>query len=223
MIVEVVSGTVIVVSAALGVAIAKHKEVKQKSAEIEALSRSLNGYAETYIFENADINMIHNCKNTIEELFGNDIGNIEKEFAKRKTIEDKKRYAQEIVHKIAGSMNVRIDAIKIENLPVCLYGVAYTNDENDDMYGIMLNEILVIDNPIQFVKTTCHELRHLVQYQAILNNIWGFSNQRIAQYMYGSKKENYVDEGSMDAYKKQSIENDANKYADAVMDAAFNY
>lgn len=223
MIVEVVSGTFIVVTAALGVAIAKHKEVKQKNAEIKALTRSLNGYAETYIFENADIDMIHNCKNTIGELFGNDIANIEKEFAKRKTIEDKKKYAQEIVQKIADSMNVRIDAIKIETLPVYLYGAAGPDYENDDMYEVVLNEILIIDNPIEFVKTTCHELRHLVQYQAILNNTWGFSNQRIAQYMYGWKKGNYVEDGSMYAYQKQGVENDADKYADAVMDAAFNY
>ncbi len=211
MIVEVIGGTVIVVSAALGIAIKKHKEVKQKNAEIEALRRSLNGYAETYSFEKADEELIKKCQAKIKELFHN---GIEKEFNKYQTIEERKAFAQKVVSELAKCMNVKVDKIKIEDLGPCTRGVAVPDNGEVTIY---LNEVILVADPEQLVKTMCHELKHCVQYQALTNNVWNYSPQRLAQYLYSWERYVSCDSiESYEAYVKQIIEIDANKFADRI-------
>lgn len=207
MIVEVIGGSVIVVSAALGIAINKYKEVKQKNAQIDALRRSLNGYAETYSFEKADEELIKKCQAKIKELFHD---GIEKEFNKYQTIEERKAFAQKIVFELAKCMNVKVDKIKIEDIGLNVLGITV---HKDDEVTIYLNEVLLVADPEQLVKTMCHELKHCVQYEALTNNVWNYSPQRLAQYLYSWN--DYVDSDE-EAYKNQIIELDAFKFADRI-------
>mgnify|MGYP006383656453 CR=1 FL=1 len=74
-----IAGVAIVLTASLAYAVNKYREIREKNIEIEALRRSLNAYAETYAFENADEELIKRCQSKIKELFN---GGIEKEFNK---------------------------------------------------------------------------------------------------------------------------------------------
>ena len=62
----IIAGVAIVLTASLAYAVNKYREIREKNIEIEALRRSLNAYAETYAFENADeewLNFVVNNRN----------------------------------------------------------------------------------------------------------------------------------------------------------------
>ena len=64
----------------------------------------------------------------------------------------------------------------------------------------------------------CHEFRHCVQYNSISDNKKGYSNERIAQWIYSLN--NYVAVEYMEdmaGYESQIAEVDANNFAEAVM------
>lgn len=209
-----IAGVAIVLTASLAYAVKKYRETQEKNREIEALRRSLNAYAETYAFENADEELIKRCQSKIKELFN---GGIEKEFNKYKTVEEKKAFARKVALELAKCMNVQVDNIEFADLGPYTRGAAVPDRNPVTIY---LNEVLLVADPEQLVKTMCHELKHCVQYQSLTNNIWGYSPQRIAQFLYSWRE--YVSCDSREcyeAYLKQIIEIDANKYVDRIFNA----
>ena len=108
--------------------------------------------------------------------------------------------------------------LKDVNLKLKNYLIAAVPDRNP--VTIYLNEVLLVADPEQLVKTMCHELKHCVQYQSLTNNIWGYSPQRIAQFLYSWREYVSCDSReSYEAYLKQIIEIDANKYVDRIFNA----
>lgn len=209
-----IAGVAIILTASLAYAVKKYRETQEKNKEIEALRRSLNAYAETYAFENADEELIKRCQSKIKELFN---GGIEKEFNKYKTVEEKKAFARKVALELAKCMNVQVDNIEIADLGPYTRGAAVPDRNPVTIY---LNEVLLVADPEQLVKTMCHELKHCVQYQSLTNNIWGYSPQRIAQFLYSWREYVSCDSReSYEAYLKQIIEIDANKYVDRIFNA----
>lgn len=206
----IVGGAVLLVTAAVAAVIKKYKEVQRLNEALNAFRRSLEVYSETYSLETPDNELISKCQTTIQELFH---GDIEQEFAKRETLDEKKAFAQEVIHELANCMSVTLDEVVIENLGEYTYGT--TDSEHGK--AIWLNEMLLIADPEKLIRTMCHELKHCVQIQSLTNNTWGYSDVRIAQYLYSLK---YYVQGdsyeSYEAYRKQIIEIDANKFADEV-------
>ncbi|MBR5237697.1 MAG: hypothetical protein IKV26_03190 [Paludibacteraceae bacterium] len=209
-----IAGVAIVLTASLAYAVNKYREIQEKNIEIEALRCSLNAYAETYAFENADEKLVEGCQSKIKELFN---GEIEKEFNKYKTVEEKKEFACTVVFALAECMKVNVNDIEFVDLGPNTRGVAIPDS---DSITICLNEVLLVADPEQLVKTMCHELKHCVQYKSLTNNIWGYSPQRIAQYLYSWREYVSCDSReSYEAYSKQIIEIDANKYVDRIFNA----
>ena len=207
----IVAGVAIAVTAALGYAVKKYREIQQKNKEIEALRSSLNAYAETYAFEAADEELARACRKRINELFRNGIN---EEFSKYQTVEEKKEFARRIVKELADCMRVKVENVVIEDLGPYTRGLAVP-DCNPP--AIFLNEVLLVADPVGLVKAMCHELKHCVQYQSLTDNVWGYSPQRVAQFLYSWEK--YVpcdSKESYEAYSKQIIEIDANKYIDRI-------
>ncbi len=210
----IIAGTAIALTAALKYAVNKHLEIKQKNLAIESLRRSLNVYAETYSFEKADEELVEKCQDKIKELFKD---GIENEFNKYKTVEEKKAFARKVVQELAGCMNLKVENIEIVNLGPYTRGAA---SPDSDPVTIYIHEALAIADPEQMVKTICHELKHCVQFKALTDNEWGYSPQRIAQYLYSWN--NYVEcsiPEEYDAYVNQIIEIDANKFVDEIFKA----
>lgn len=209
-----IGGIVILVTAGVAWVIDKYVEVQRKNREIDALRTAIAQYAQTYSFEDCDVKIINKCRKYISRKFGN---NIEGAFAKCETMEAKKQFATEIVKELSECMGVDVDKVVFEDLGLFTRGCA--NSENGKMY-IVLNEALLIADPEQLVKTTCHELRHCTQFQSFSDNKWGFSSQRVAQWLYSWH--HYVDCGSAEAYEayqQQIIEIDARNFADAVFNS----
>lgn len=206
----IVGGVALVISAAVAIVVKKYKEIQRLNETLNAFRRSLEVYSETYSLETPDDVLVRKCQATIQELFH---GDIEKEFAKRETLEEKKAFAQDVIRELANCMSVTLDEVVIKNLGEYTYGT--TDSENGKT--IWLNEMLLIADPEKLIRTMCHELKHCVQIQSLTNNTWGYSDVRIAQYLYSLK---YYVQGdtyeSYEAYRKQIIEIDANKFADEV-------
>lgn len=208
-----IAGVAIVLSASLALAVKKYQEVKRKNLEIESLRRSLDAYVETYTFETADEQLIKRCQGKINELF---YGDIEKVFLKYKTVEEKKAFAHKIAIELANCMGIRVDNIHFEYLGPNTRGKTVTENESVNVY---FNEVLLVDDPVQLIKTMCHEFKHCVQFQSFTNNVWCYSPQKVAQWLYSWN--NYVPcifIENYEAYVKQIIEIDANKFADKVFD-----
>lgn len=220
-----IAGVAIVVSASVAWGINKYQAIKRKNEEIliaaislhvekEALQKSLSTYAETYSLEEPDSELIERFKNKIKDIFR---GNIENEFLKRETVEEKRLFAQQVIYELINSIGVKVD--NIEFVHEELKGAFGETGSSNGIVTVRLDEVLLVDDPIQLIKTACHELKHCVQIQTITNNVWGYSPQRVAEYLYSWQ--NYVSPTSLEcieAYEKQIIEIDANKFVDAVFD-----
>lgn len=210
----IIGGIAIVLTVTLAYAVNKYREIQQKNIEIESLRRTLGQYEGTYFFEGVDKEMIDRCRVFLDKRFD---GHLREEFAKYTTIEEKKEFAKGIVMELAQCIGVEVDQIQIEDIGLDTRGCA--NIEKG-IVTVYLNEVLLVADPEQLVKTMCHELRHCVQFQSFTNNIWRYSPERVAQWLYSW--DNYVQcesAESYEAYVKQIIETDANKFADAIFSA----
>ena len=210
----IIAGIAIVLTASLAYAVNKYQEIQQKNAEIESLRRTLGQYEGTYFFERVDKEMINKCRAFFDKRFN---GHLREEFSKYATVEEKKEFTKGVVMELAQCIGVKVDQIQIEDIGPDTRGYA---DIENGIVTVYLNEVLLIADPQQLVKTMCHELRHCVQFQSFTNNIWGYSSERVAQWLYSW--ENYVQcesAESYEAYVKQIIETDANKFADTVFAA----
>ena len=210
----IIGGVVLLVSAGVAWVIDKYREVKRKNSEIEALRMAITQYSQTYSFEACDEKIIQKCRTYLNNKFS---GTIEDEFSRCQSMEDKEQLASEIAQELAECMGVSLDDVKFDELGLFTRG--YAVSENDRT-TIVLNEAFLVADPRQIVKTICHELRHCLQFQSCKNNIWGFSPQRIAQWLYSWQ--HYVECDSIEkyeAYQKQIIEIDALNFAEAVFNS----
>lgn len=201
----------IAVAASVATALKIYFNIKKKNDEINALRHSLTVYAQTYSFEKADERLVNACQEVIKRFFPE---GIENEFSKLKTIEERKRLASDVLNELAKAMQLRVDVVEFQDLGLYTRGLAMP-DTNQTV--VFLNESLLVADPVQLVKTMCHELKHCVQYHSFRNNVWGYSASRVAQYLYSW--DNYVSCDSIESYEAyllQIIEIDANKFADEI-------
>ena len=214
MLVEIsIGGAILLVTAGVAWVIERRMEAAQMNMEIESLRKALKQYAQTYSFEKPDIKLINKTRKYLDKKLNR---NYEAEFAAYKTMEEKKRFALEIAQELAKCMNVNVDEVRFDDLGQSTNGV--TEVYEDDKLRVVLNEALLVADPMQLVKTTCHELRHCVQIRSLTKNKWGFSSQRIAQWLYSWKNYVCASTETFNAYVSQIIEVDANAFAEAVMD-----
>ena len=203
-------GMILVVPEIVAKIVEQYQARKTMKEEADSLRQSLEQYASTYSFEDADIPMIEACRDYLSRRFPD---GIESSFNQLETLEEREQFAREIIGELASCMNVKVSSIEFSNMSVELYGQAVPN--NDGACKICLNRAVLVADPRQFVKTICHELRHVVQYKSFTENTWGHSPARVAQWLYSWN--NYVSCTSATnylAYSSQIIEVDANKYAD---------
>mgnify|MGYP003482312289 FL=1 len=172
----IVGGAALLVTAAVAAVVKKYKEVQRLNEALNAFRRSLEVYSETYSLETPDKELISKCQTTIQELFH---GDIENEFAKRETLDEKKAFAQEVIRELANSMNVTLDEVVIENLGEYTYGT--TDSEHGK--AIWLNEMLLIADPEKLIRTMCHELKHCVQIQSLTNTMFRVTPMKVMRHI----------------------------------------
>lgn len=214
-----IAGVVLTVSAGVAWGVRKYKEVQKKNQEIAFYNaalvscyRALRQYSDSYMFEECDQVLIRKCQEYLNQRFH---GNYAMNFAQRQTLEEKKALAVEVCWGLANEMGLHLDEIRIEQMD------EFSNGDfivKGDYCMIRLKEALLIADPDQLVRTICHELRHCMQCQALTNDRWGFSPQRIGTWLYCM--EYYVRADAVynyEPYLRQSIEVDANNFAEAIV------
>lgn len=203
-----IGGLVVAVSTTVAALIEKYGELQSKNVEAETLRQALVQYASTYDLENCDVEIIDKCRHILVRHFN---GRYKETLESLKSMEEKKNFICEVALELSKAMKVDIGKVEFEELDLNTFG--YANREEGLPY-VVLNEYLLIADPRQLVQTLCHELRHCMQYQAINNNVWGYSPQRVAQWLQSlSSYVPCVSNEAYDAYTLQIIEIDAEKYA----------
>lgn len=207
-----IAGVTLAVASAIAIFANQYSKLKSKQEEIDKLEQSLNIYADSYAFEACDEQMINECQNRLNKLLA---GQTFKQKLEGKTIDEQRAILKQIVNEMANAMNVRVDNLIIEAKDSLILGSEQMNKKGE--ITLFLNEALLIVDPDKMLFTLLHELRHGVQDTSFQNNIWGFSDQRIALWMCGLR--NYVQpsENSYIAYSSQALEIDANKFAATVL------
>lgn len=207
-------GLIILVTAAVSAAIAHYSnKVARVNAALDKFKTALAQYATAYQFEECDKPVIEAVRQYVKSLRSK--GSLS-EIMSKMEVNDRKAYMQKVVREIARAMNVEVHGINIVDLGPNTFGQSYVDNGK---FMVDLNEALLIADPDRLLQTVCHELRHLLQMQALSDDKWGFSNNRKAQWMIAFQ--NYVQaEGDIEmqypAYIMQSIEIDANKFAAVV-------
>lgn len=192
-----------------------YNKYKEKQREVEALEGSLGQWSSTYALEPADTKLVNDCSSCLNNYLGNSTF---EEKLRGRTLEEKKTAAVEIAEKLARTMDVEVASIEVR--PDSEMGGSYGMELCDatGKISIALNELQLEADPDRFLFTILHELRHAVQDSSIRNNKWGFSDERVAQWLYSNQ--NYVQarcRADFKAYQNQIVELDANTFADAVI------
>lgn len=192
-----------------------YNNYKEKQKEVEALEGSLGQWASSYTLEPPDTKLINDCSTCLNSYLNNSTF---EEKLRGKTSEEKKNAAIELTEKLARTMDVEVASIEVR--PDSEMGGSYGMELCDatGRITIALNELQLEADPDRFIFTILHELRHAVQDSSIRNNKWGFSDERVAQWLYSNQ--NYVQascRADFKAYQSQIVELDANTFADAVI------
>ena len=118
---------------------------------------------------------------------------------------------------LAKEMGVDVNDIKFEDLGPYMRGYAQTRQ---DSIGIVINRAVLLSDPEQTVKTICHELRHCLQFCSLLDNKHGYSDARLAQWLYSWEHyQSCETDADYCGYVAQVIELDANLFANSVFNA----
>lgn len=189
-------------------AIIIYRNFQKKNNELKAAIAALETYSQTYAFETCDEEIIKKVSNYLQNKFG---GNYEEIFDNYKSLEEKKAFFQKIALELAAEMQVEIGNLSIESTEPGVLGATTGNGKD-----VIINEVLLIADPKQAICTLCHEFRHCMQYQAIFDNKWGFSDQRIAEWIYSFKRYNEC-RGLFLAYANTIVEIDAENFANTVI------
>lgn len=193
------------------------KKIREESdfqrMQIAALVESINQYTESYQFEDCDQEMIGKCRKLVSRTFSTDIN---AKFRQIESLEERIELFKSFAVDLANEMNIQIDEIRFEELHPTQYGQMAIDD--DGKFVVTLNVFLLEYDCKQLIQTLCHEYRHVLQTQALQNNLWGYSPQRLAQWLYSS--DNYLNpytEAVYLAYRSQIIEIDAIKFSEEVL------
>lgn len=210
----IIGGAVLLVSAVTAAAMKYYAAVKEKNRQISSLQTALASFTQTYQFENVDNQIISNCKDYIQKIFGGDIAG---RYAKLSTVEKKEQFTKDVVNGLAKEMGVDVNDIKFEDLGPYMRGYAQTRQ---DSIGIVINRAVLLSDPEQTVKTICHELRHCLQFCSLLDNKHGYSDARLAQWLYSWEHyQSCETDADYCGYVAQVIELDANLFANSVFNA----
>lgn len=210
----IIGGAVLLVSAVTAAAMKYYATVKEKNRQISSLQTALASFTQTYQFENVDNQIISNCKDYLQKIFGGDIAG---RYAKLSTVEKKEQFTKDVVNGLAKEMGVDVNDIKFEDLGPYMRGYAQTRQ---DSIGIVINRAVLLSDPEQTVKTICHELRHCLQFCSLLDNKHGYSDARLAQWLYSWEHyQSCETDADYCGYVAQVIELDANLFANSVFNA----
>lgn len=210
----IIGGAVLLVSAVTAAAMKYYAAVKEKNRQISSLQTALASFTQTYQFENVDNQIISNCKDYLQKIFGGDIAG---RYAKLSTVEKKEQFTKDVVNGLAKEMGVDVNDIKFEDLGPYMRGYAQTQQ---DSIGIVINRAVLLSDPEQTVKTICHELRHCLQFCSLLDNKHGYSDARLAQWLYSWEHyQSCETDADYCGYVAQVIELDANLFANSVFNA----
>ena len=210
----IIGGAVLLVSAVTAAAMKYYAAVKEKNRQISSLQTALASFTQTYQFENVDNQIISNCKDYLQKIFGGDIAG---RYAKLSTVEKKEQFTKDVVNGLAKEMGVDVNDIKFEDLGPYMHGYAQTRQ---DSIGIVINRAVLLSDPEQTVKTICHELRHCLQFCSLLDNKHGYSDARLAQWLYSWEHyQSCETDADYCGYVAQVIELDANLFANSVFNA----
>lgn len=210
----IIGGAVLLVSAVTAAAMKYYAAVKEKNRQISSLQTALASFTQTYQFENIDNQIISNCKDYLQKIFGGDIAG---RYSKLSTVEKKEQFTKDVVNGLAKEMGVDVNDIKFEDLGPYMRGYAQTRQ---DSIGIVINRAVLLSDPEQTVKTICHELRHCLQFCSLLDNKHGYSDARLAQWLYSWEHyQSCETDADYCGYVAQVIELDANLFANSVFNA----
>lgn len=210
----IIGGAVLLVSAVTAAAMKYYAAVKEKNRQISSLQTALASFTQTYQFENIDNQIISNCKDYLQKIFGGDIAG---RYSKLSTVEKKEQFTKNVVNGLAKEMGVDVNDIKFEDLGPYMRGYAQTRQ---DSIGIVINRAVLLSDPEQTVKTICHELRHCLQFCSLFDNKHGYSDARLAQWLYSWEHyQSCETDADYCGYVAQVIELDANLFANSVFNA----
>lgn len=210
----IIGGAVLLVSAVTAAAMKYYAAVKEKNRQISSLQTALESFTQTYQFENIDNQIISNCKDYLQKIFCGDIAG---RYAQLSTVEKKEQFTKDVVNGLAKEMGVDVNDIKFEDLGPYMRGYAQTRQ---DSIGIVINRAVLLSDPEQTVKTICHELRHCLQFCSLLDNKHGYSDARLAQWLYSWEHyQSCETDADYCGYVAQVIELDANLFANSVFNA----
>ena len=203
--IEVIVGGIVVVVAAVFL------NIRKKNEEIRDFKALIEKYIKNYQFEECDKPMIEKCRLYISSRFP---GKIEEHFAKCNTESEREQLLYSVAQELISRMGVQVDKVEIVDLGSYTYGQAGKGPEGEVI--VQLNKALLYTDPQQLIKTLCHELRHCVQFQSVTNNVWGYSDQRVALWL--ANMEDYFNPANrtFETYELQPLELDANAFAEAV-------
>lgn len=189
-----------------------YNKLKNKEEEVGSLQQALGIYADSYAFEACDEAMINDCRERLKRLLA---GQTFEQKLEGKSIDEQRAILKQIVNEMAAALKVNVDNLVIEARESLILGSEQMNEKGE--ITLFLNESLLIVDPDKMLFTLLHELRHGVQDSSFRNNLWGFSDERIALWMCGCR--NYVkpEANTFEAYIKQALEIDANKFAGTVL------
>ena len=220
----VIGGGVILLTGSLVVAVKKSIEARKvKEAllsyaaawehEQSTLNSALEQYARTYSLEESDKEIVNKPRSSLQKEFPR---GIEHYYEKLDTIEKRKEATVRVAEKIAKLLKVEVSDVTFEQLQDGAMG--FTKDVDEQHCCITLNEALLASNPKGLLETVCHEIRHCLQYNSFTNNVWHYSSQRVAQWLYSWN--NYVPcqyyQLDYNGYRNQIIEVDAVLFTEEV-------
>lgn len=204
--VEIIVGGIVIIVAAI------YLKIQEKNKKIRDFQALVEKYIKNYQFEECDKPMIERCRLYISSRFS---GRIEEHFARCNNESEKELLLHSVAQELISRMGVKVDKVEILDLGPYIYGQAGSSPTGEVV--VQLNKTLIDTDPKQLIKTLCHELRHCVQFQSITDNVWGYSDQRVALWM--ANKEDYLNpiDRTFETYELQPLELDANAFAEAVI------
>lgn len=142
-----------------------------------------------------------------------------KSWWKSQTLEEKKKYLQDLQNRLADRYGLPRMLIVVDDLP----------DKNTDSIGLNIGGVFIIDednmntdDPWRLIETTFHESRHEYQREVIANYQEsgripdGMTQEQVEKWV--NESENYISGTDNFAdYYHQAIETDARKFGDIIM------
>lgn len=190
----------------------KCRAEQRKTAEIEVLSQALERYASQVALEEVDRPIVDAVRCTLARLCSPSV----EEKVKDMDLAARRHFFAVIVRDVSRAMDVDIKSLSFGDLG---YGhLGCCRNEGFDIH-LEIADALIMADPRRAVATICHELRHAQQFTSFIDDKWGFSERRKAQWMseYAATVSEHATESEamFFAYRCQMLELDANNFASA--------